>query len=192
MKNKKRMLKLNILLSVSVLLIFNTFAWFIYTTTVSNTITTKVKAWRIDFANGEDELIEYISFDIDNLYPGMNPYHNEISIANYGETSATISFQIVDVRILDEVYDSQTYTHEQLLAILENNFPFSFEFFISSHVLNAENGSSYFTLDVNWPFESGDDELDTFWGQQAYAYIQENPGMSGIHINVKLTAIQSN
>ena len=191
LKKSKTMLKMNILLFVSVLFIFNIFAWFIYSTAISNTISTKVKSWRINFEIGDNELIEYINLEIGELYPGMPAFHNEISIINYGETSATISFEIESVRILSETYDINEYTHEELLERVQNDYPFVFLFLISDPILEPLTGVATFTTDVTWPFESGDDNLDTLWGQESYNFAQENPTLSGVAITLKLTATQN-
>ena len=49
-----------------------------------------------------------------------------------------------------------------------------------------------FRVLVNWPYESGDDELDTYWGKKSYDFKNDNPGENEIEIKVKITATQDN
>ena len=166
-KNAKSAIRVNLILMIGIMLSFNAFAWFVYSTGVSNTITTKVKAWRIDFENTEGTVVEYITFNIDALYPGMPPYHNTINIVNYGESEANLEFELQSVKILDNTYVLGDYTQQELLDMLELNYPFSIVFTIANIALPAGNGTSDFEVDVVWPFESGDDTVDTHWGHQA-------------------------
>lgn len=191
-KTIKTSLRLNIIILIAVILSLNTFAWFVYSTRISNSITAKVKAWRINFESGENQVAEYIDFNIDSIYPGMTTYSNSINIVNYSETPATLQFEINRVEILGDVYLSDNYTLEQFQTILEEDFPFVITFDISTMDLTAETGSADFTVNVSWAFESGDDVLDTYWGHKAYQFIQENPGDPGIAIYIKLTAVQTN
>lgn len=188
----KNALRLNLLIGIAVVLSVNTFAWFVYSSRVSNSITTKVKAWRINFESGENQVAEYINFNIDALYPGMVEYNNVINIVNYGESPATLNFEIESIRILDVVYEMSNYTRDQLLQSLAEDYPFSIEFTVSNWDLIPEDGVSDFQIRVTWPFESGDDVLDTFWGNKSYEWQQENPESSGIAILVKLSAVQNN
>lgn len=191
-KTVKNTIRLNLLIVLAVFLSFNSFAWFVYSTRVSNSITAKVKAWRINFESGENEVAEYINFKIDAVYPGMSNYSNAISIVNYGESAATIDFEIEGIEILGDVYDMGSYTLEEALDSLANDYPFSIVLSVSNYDIPAENGTSDFYINVTWPYESGDDVADTYWGHKAYDFAQENPEDSGIAIYVKLTAIQVN
>lgn len=191
-KQMQAIIKINIILAFAILLSANTFAWFVYSSHISNNISTKVKAWKIDFENGEGLVVEYITFNIDSLYPGMTPYANTINIVNYGETAAQVNFELQSVKILGQTYTLGTYTQEQLLNMLANDYPFKILFNITDYNLPPNNGSADFEIDATWAYESGNDVLDTQWGHDAYTYAQENPTSSGIEIAVKLTAVQIN
>lgn len=52
------------------------------------------------------------------------------------------------------------------------------------------NETGSFTLNVSWPYESGNDEVDTYWGNEAYTFHLNNPDSSSIHIGLKVTAKQ--
>ena len=53
-----------------------------------------------------------------------------------------------------------------------------------------------FYINVTWPYESvnshgeSNDALDTYWGENAHSFIQNNPGIPCIKVKVKLSAIQ--
>ena len=47
-----------------------------------------------------------------------------------------------------------------------------------------------FIITFEWPFESGDDAADTFWGNKAYEYYSLNPRKNSIELEVKLIASQ--
>jgi len=51
-------------------------------------------------------------------------------------------------------------------------------------------GDGIFSVTVEWPFESGDDELDTLWGNNAYEFYSLNPDAKSIEIQIKLSAQQ--
>lgn len=48
-----------------------------------------------------------------------------------------------------------------------------------------------FIITLEWPFESGNDEADTIWGNRAYEYYSLNPGKNSIELKLKLIATQS-
>ncbi len=189
-KLAKNAIRINLILVTAIILSFNSFAWFVYSSRVSTGITTSVKAWRIDFQYGDNEVTEVIEIEIDSLYPGMEDYDNTINVLNHGETEASLSFEVSRFKILGDEYDTEEYTSEQLITMLEENYPFNVEFSVTNPTLDPDLGTSDFNIYITWPFESGDDELDTYWGYQAYLYNDENPGEPGFEINLKLKAIQ--
>ncbi len=190
-KTLKKSMRLKVLLLLAIILTFNTFAWFIYSSAVSNSITTSVRAWKIEFEN-DSQTTQYIEFDIDDLYPGMPEYNNYINVVNYGETAATLTYEIMSFKVLGTEYTNPPETTGDLENIIENNYPFKINLNLTNSDLTPESGSSEFTINVKWPFESGDDEEDTLWGHRAYTYKQENPTLKQISINIKLTANQVN
>lgn len=197
MKNKeviktvKKSLRIKVIIMLGLMLTFNTLAWFIYSNTIANSIHTSVRAWKVEFEN-EDEVSEYINFDIADLYPGMPNYTNYINVVNYGETAAELSYKIISLRILDTTYTEADYTTEQLIAMLADDYPFNINFSLSQTVIPPNNGSADFDISVTWPFESGDDEADTAWGHDSYSFKLKNGSTKQILINIKLIAKQIN
>lgn len=172
----------------------STFAWFIYATKVSAGITAHIEAWNILFTNEDNSVEEYINFYIPNLYPGMDDYNDSISAYNLGERNADITYEIVSARILGTTYNIEggSYSSALIESILANNFPFKTTFELTNTNISANNGNTTFSINVTWPFESDNDTLDTYWGNQAYTYSSNNPGSPSIELVVKISAFQSN
>ena len=61
-------------------------------------------------------------------------------------------------------------TSERLESKLNSEYPFSFNVTLSSNVIRVGDTSQYYTFAMSWPYESGDDVQDTYWGNMAYDY----------------------
>lgn len=193
LKNRKKIIKkikIRTILLLILTLASNTFAWFIYNTKVDNSISTSVKAWRIAFENNDSDAIQYLEFKIDDIYPGMTDYSNYITVTNEGETDAKIVYEIQELKILETTYKNTEYTQEELNNMINSDYPFKITFNIDTEDLKAISGSGIFTVNVSWPYESGNDELDTVWGNKSYDYKQNYPDTPGIIIKIKLTVSQ--
>lgn len=184
-KKLKNGIRIRTLLFLSLALSCNTFAWFVYNSRVQNSLSTSVKAWRVAFENEDNELVEYVEFKIDNIYPGMTDYSNSISITNEGEMAAEIKYELEEVSILGDVYSTPTLTSEQLINMVKNDYPFKIEFYASNPTVST-NGKETFNVSVKWPYEQQNDELDTYWGTRSYDYKQANPSLPGIVLKLKL------
>ena len=172
-----------------------TFAWFVYATRIQAGITAHIEAWNIVFTANDTNIAEYVTFQIPNLYPGMDNYSDSISAYNMGEKSATVRFEIMSVRILNVNYvvDETTLTSDQMINSLARDFPFTISLALTNQEVDANSGTTTFSIDVSWPYESGHDELDTDWGLRAYTFAGNNPsGTPSIEMVVKITAVQSN
>lgn len=197
MKTKKKFRR-KIKLSSLFLLILSfssvTFAWYLYSTRVESGITAHVKAWNVSFEMGDEEITDEVDFVIDDLYPGMTSYTSIVELTNSGETYASISADIVKASIMGEVYDTEnsSLTPEQLKQSLIYDYPFVIQ--CSFNKLEVEpGGTATFTLSVVWPYESSKgDEVDTYWGDKAYQFHQENPDLPCIELKVQITATQVN
>ena len=103
-KRIKNRVTLRTLFLLSITLIFNTYAWFLYLTTVSSNITAHVEAWHVQF-KVDDEIVEReFPVQIEHAFPGMTNQQKTITVINDGEKDADISFAIKSVRIFDDVY----------------------------------------------------------------------------------------
>ena len=94
------------LIFFAVLIVANTFGWFIYITRVDNNVSVHVKSWDVVFQSGDKEITNTVQLDIDSLYPGMEDYNYEINAYNKSEVSATFSYTILEANILGEQYTS--------------------------------------------------------------------------------------
>ena len=189
MKKTKRRIRRSTLFFLILAFMANSFAWFIYSNKVSNSITTGVKSWKITFEQDGNELEEDVSFEVDSIYPGMDSFQDSIEISNSGEMVAYITYELKSIKIMDEVYTDADYTSDELIEMLQTKYPFKMNF----NVDQAEIGigaKATFAVQLDWPYESGDDALDTYWGKKSYSYQQEHPEEKQIQIVVKITASQ--
>ena len=120
----KKRLRRRTLFFLILTLMANTFAWFIYSNKVSNNITTGVKSWKINFKQDGVDIVNNVEFKIDSIYPGMPDYTNSLSITNIGETAANISYEVEEIKILDEFYNSDMYSSTDLINRLKDNKEF--------------------------------------------------------------------
>ncbi|MCL2859294.1 MAG: hypothetical protein FWF46_01720 [Oscillospiraceae bacterium] len=61
--------KLRTLIILILLLMFNTYAWFVFQTRVSGQITAHIEAWSVVFRAGNQETVSNIEFDVDKIFP---------------------------------------------------------------------------------------------------------------------------
>lgn len=201
-KNLKKIKPIHILIAIF-LLIFNTYAWFIYATEVSTGLSVHVKSWKILFKNDDNPIVDYINIDVDNIYPGMKDYVSELEAYNLSESAARVSYEILTARILNTEYKSiegynyenlevpeDAMTSEELAEMLKTQFPFKLEINIDNEVLDAEVGLTTYQIKLYWPYESGDDELDTYWGNKAYDYNKKHPSNSSLNFRIRVRAVQ--
>lgn len=183
--------KLKTLLLLIVLLMFNSYAWFIYATRVSGSITASIASWNISFQAGEEETTTNIDFKVDRIYPGMETYSETIRATNKGEMKAVLSYEIESVTILGTKYQvTDTTSSEDLFNMIQNDFPFKINISVDNTTLEAETGEAKITVTLEWPFESGDDTTDTTWGEKAYQYYAVHPGQTSVNVQMKIVANQ--
>ncbi len=186
-------IKLRNLIILLLLLIVNTFAWFIYATRVSTQLSVHVSSWDVEFVSGEEEIITNIEIVVDRMYPGMDEFERDIKVRNKGETPAILTYKIESLQIMDETFEVSEetgITSDDLKNKIETEYPFKINIDSGENNTIEENGQGNFKVTVNWPFESGDDELDTYWGNKAYEYYSLNPGSQSIILKLELIATQ--
>lgn len=189
----RKRVKLGSILLLLLTLSANTFAWFIYATKVDSGVKAHVRAWNVLFEAHDEEIEEMMSFDVSDIYPGMETYTDSVEVRNKGESSAKLSYEIVSINILGEVYEvkeGSILTSDNLINSLLTDYPFKISIGMSNPTINP-GSLERFTLTVSWPYDSGDDEEDTYWGTKAYDYHASNPDSSSILINLKVSARQS-
>ena len=178
------------LLFAIVLISINAYAWFNYVTRVDTSISAKVRSWNVMFQVHDNNVAQDVVFNVGEIYPGMPNYHDYAAIVNTGESSGDAYFVIKRVQIFDDVYTNANYTNAQLLAILANNYPFEIDIALSSNTV-LPGRTEQFTLDITWPYESGDDATDTYWGNYAYTYFNSHQTTTCISITAEVRVDQT-
>lgn len=200
----KRVLKPKTVVILILLLVANSFAWFIYTNRVDNNMEVQVRAWRVIFESGDEPVVDFLNIKIDAMYPGMDEYHYELKAYNESDVAAHVTYEVMEVTLLGEklvtvegrLANKETpvasdLTSAEMIAKLANDYPFSIAFNLTDDEMDAEVGVVTYETRVNWPFESGNDELDTQWGIAAFDYREANPTKPSIELRVRITITQA-
>ena len=190
-KRIKKRISAKTLIILIVTLSANTFAWFIYANKVGSGIEATVKAWNVTFKLDDGEITEYVTIDVDELYPGKT-FSEDITIYNEGDTDADLSYEISSIKVFvveNQFNESQNADVNNLLANIQADYPFTITPSFSSTTLEAKSHET-FTVAINWPYESGNDARDTQWGHTAYTYNQAHPSEPSIELELKIIATQ--
>lgn len=189
----KKRVKLRTILLLMLTFAANSYAWFIYTTRVENQIEAHVRSWSVSFESASGGAEEFIKFSIDDMYPGMEEFKDSIKAVNNGENKAKLSYEIVSFKIMDTLYESgKNITSEELLNKIRTEYPFKIILAVTNEEMDGKGGESEFTFSVTWPYESGDDVLDTYWGNKAYEFHALHPDEKIIELEIKISAVQVN
>ena len=188
-------IKLRNLIILVVLLAFNTYAWFIYTTKVSLDLTAHVSAWDVQFVSKERGITSNMLIEVERVCPGMDNFEKIIEVNNRGEVGATLSYEIESLKIMGntlEVSETSGLTSEDIENKMKTEYPFKINIEKDDEGLVSGTGNGSFRITVEWPFESGDDVKDTEWGNRAYEYYSLHPGENCIELKLILKATQKN
>ena len=183
--------RLRTIFLLAITLASNSFAWFIYTTKVSSSITAKVREWNVTFDINGAVVEKIIEMNVDSLYPGMPTYSQTLTASNSGGAKAEITYEIVKADVLGTDLMALGYDNNHLFNYLANNYPFSITLTVSNPIINLHSEENI-TISVSWPYESGDDESYTYWGTEAHAFHTANPDTPSISLIIKITAYQIN
>lgn len=183
--------RLRTIFLLAITLASNSFAWFIYTTKVSSSITAKVREWNVTFDINGAVVEKIIEMNVDSLYPGMPTYSQTLTASNSGGAKAEITYEMVKADVLGTDLMALGYDNNHLFNYLANNYPFSITLTVSNPIINLHSEENI-TISVSWPYESGDDETDTYWGTEAHAFHTANPNTPSISLIIKITAYQIN
>ena len=209
-------LKIKTVVLLLLTLIANTYAWFIYISTVSANLSMHIKSWDVVFSDGEAE--EDFVFTVERIYPGMDDAEQTITASNNGETNAKMQLVVQSIKILDEDFyvvpaisdanpTATVKNGNEMLDILSDDYPFKIQIIINnqeydgSDVSVAAGSSINILFKVTWDYETGadvntiasNDEIDTLWGNKAYTYMQNAQDDDYcIEVKVKMQAIQDN
>ena len=187
-------IKIKNLIILILMLSFSSYAWMIYVTRVSTGITAHVTSWNFDFVLEGDSTETDIIFDVEQIYPGMPDYVKSVKVRNNGEMSGELTYEIKKVIILGTPYEvSDSLTSQDLEDMLKTQFPFKIEMQVENSQNNVIAKDEIKNVDFTlvWPLDSGNDELDTKWGEDAYDYYKTNPDGACVHIELTLKIHQS-
>ena len=204
-RRRRRRLTFRRIFMLSLTLIFNTYAWFLYVTTVSTNMQVHVDAWSVNFEVDSQTVEREFDFVISHAYPGMEDISRTVTISNSGEKIADISYSIASLRILEDVYivrselstteiaaltgDETEVTATEMARMIAEDYPFLITITADTAQL-AVGGSGAVTMGFEWDYESGDDDLDTQYGVDSYNYYQTNTGSPAIEVKIKIKAQQ--
>ncbi len=185
--------RLRTILLLSLTLVTNSFAWFIYSTKVSNNIQAYVKAWNVAFEVGDTNVEQIVNVTIEDVYPGMTTFSQRVNAANHSDTAANLSYEVLSANIFGTNYevDDVDLTSAELASQLANNYPFRINITVSQTLMSTGD-TAFYDFSLSWPYESGDDAEDTYWGNLAYDYHEDNPTSPSITLQVRIIATQIN
>lgn len=202
-RRHKAFIKANImsLFFIVVSFISGTLAWFAYSGLSDVATEIDIRAWSIEI--DKETTSKNITITLPEISPGMDTMSEIINIKNSGDSDALIKYSIVSARILDADEDnyvvSDTLTSKEVEDALANVYPFQINAALKKEYVLKKGGESSLEVSVAWPFDSGDDDLDSLWGTKAYNFLtseaakadnSEYKVKSPIEIVIKLTAEQ--
>ena len=91
----RKKIKLRTLIVLIMLLVFNTYAWFIYSTKVRGSLTAHIVSWDLEFVAGHEDTSTNVDFSVDRIYPGMEDYSKIVTANNRGEMPAKLTYKII-------------------------------------------------------------------------------------------------
>ena len=202
-KRIKNRVKIRTLFLLVLTLMFNTYAWFLYVSTVSSSLTAHVEAWHVKFKVDNDLVNRDIPIEIEPAYPGMSDEVKTVTIINDGQKDADVRFAIKSIRIFDDIYIATDLlstgdtiptgaietTSEILNNKIQTDYPFYLSVESSEDTIGADSEETL-TITFSWQYESGDDETDTNYGEMAYSYYEANPTSQAIEMVIKLIVEQ--
>ena len=187
-------IKIRNLIILILLLVFNAYAWFVYTTRVALDLSAHVSSWDVQFVAKDGGVSSDMIIKVEKVYPGMEDFERIIDVQNRGEVNVELSYEIESARIMDETIeknDETGVTSESIEEKLKNDYPFKINIVKDDSDLITGSGNGSFKITVVWPYESGDDEADTNWGRKAYEYYENNPDKECIELKLVLKATQA-
>ena len=183
---RQKYLLLRSMIILLVLLVVNTFAWFLMSTRTALSLNVHIDSWQVTITDENDVESEVFEIVVDRAYPGMPEFTKVFTITNTGERDAELVYSVIEARLLEDTYTvdpDNGPTHDEIEDMLENDLPFHFSFDFSNDELSHTTGNNQetFTLTLTWDYEASDpaeidakDELDTQWGEDVYDYYEDH------------------
>ena len=171
-------------------LIVNTYAWFIYVSTVSTSLSMHIKDWKFELSSGDQN--QNFDFLVDDIYPGITEKETakEISAVNSSiDTTAVLSCELSEVRILNDEFkvgDTYTkadgttaeYTSDDLLNILYRKVDYP--------AADKKEGRTHIPFDFKIYLVEGSGATET---KQLYDTDTEYEMISGKEIKIRMQIV---
>ena len=170
MRHKRIKLNILSLFFIAVSLMSITLAWFAYSGIANTAAEVDVKAWYIEFKKDNAKVSNEIVLSLSDIYPGMDPVTERVNIKNLGDTDASLSYSITSARVLDEELDTTNGSTDFIADKLSHDYPFHVNIDLSKDFVKAKDDVSQFEISISWPLDSANNELDSTWGNAAYAF----------------------
>ena len=171
-------------LFVATSFIFTTFAWFAYSGISRVSTEIDVKAWYIELSKDGERVSNDIVITLNDVYPGMDPVHELVSIQNKGDSEAKLSYEIVSVRLMNNeltIDDNDT-----IVDSIAHDYPFHVNMELSKQYIKTNNDASTFEVSVTWPLDSLNDDLDSLWGTNSYNFLQSEKALKQADSNYNI------
>lgn len=180
-KEKSIWARIGLILTFSVILIINTYAWFSTQRNIHlGGLVGDVTAWDVFYYVNSDKneiLDQTATFTIDELYPGMPDRQDVVHIHNMGEASTNIKYELISVKVFGQEVLSELEIDQNTSTVTifskDKGYPFNITYtydrtkLIGTYVEDDEStpdvvesnptASATFKLNVNWAYEVNDD-----------------------------------
>lgn len=208
-KRRSVLVKLQILLLFSVMLIASTYAWWRVPQAEIWNMRATVETWDVEY-NIDDTTIldEEVTISVDDFQPGMDDFQKTVSIRNLGTKGSKITYELTSVKLFGQevLTDLQTNNEIRLAGNTVNLFvnsgaekyPFNICYSYDKSNIDGQyiddettpGAVAKLTFYVSWEYDKGTDLLDTSIGQRAYDFY-ENPSNNPeevLQFKVKITS----
>ena len=218
-KTKSALAKIRILILLAVMLTVSTYAWFSSEKDVSvGNIRGIVTEWDVEYSIDDVAITtEEIEIACDEFYPGMPHFEKTIATTNKTELGAELKYEIISVRIFGEEKLPELISegaveideeNKEIKVFTTEKYPFTAGLTYDTDKIDGvdpitgnpiSTSHAEATVYADWTYErSGatknlaeNDTLDTYYGEEAYEYYQDetlSEQYSPIEITLKITS----
>ncbi len=208
-KRKSVLVKLQILLLFSVMLIASTYAWWRIPEVKMSNLQGTVESWEVEYDIEDNKILEEeVTISVDNFQPGMQDFEKIISIRNLGTKETSITYELTSVKLFGEEVLSELQNNNEIALAgntvnlfvnsAENEYPFNICYTYDKSKISGQYEDDESTPDavaklgfyVSWEYEKGTDILDTSVGQRAYDYYEDENNIPEeiLQFTVKITS----
>lgn len=188
-KRKSVLVKLQVLLLFSIMLIASTYAWWRLPEVDVNNLQGTIETWDIEYNIDDNEILdEEVTISVDDFQPGMIDFEKTISIRNKGTKPTNITYEVTSVKLFGEEVLTQLQENNEIklagntvnlfVNSEEQKYPFNICYtydkkYIEGKYVDDETtpyATAKLKIYASWEYEKGTDSLDTSIGQRAYDY----------------------